>query len=206
MELRKGLTLVEVSYSNGDQKATLTFLDEERGEIREVNFNKQSYDNGKYIDDPAKAEKVEGWCQDLFGCSFDQLEGKVGDTKDVYVYDRFNSLFEVSEVQKFTDDMVGQIFQTEVKEIVVDEFFIRIRYEIDGNLYESKQTFGKYVEPMKKWFLDPQKKEREYQKFENKYHVPVERKDELIGHPLMVEVKKAFGKFLYGDIKKFPSR
>ncbi len=28
----------------------------------------------------------------------------------------------------------------------------------------------------------------------------------LIGHPIMVEVKSAFGTSLYGDIKKFPRK
>ena len=60
------------------------------------------------------------------------------------------------------------------------------------------------MESMKQWFVDPQKKEREYQKFEDKYGVPVSEKDSLIGHPLMVEVKSAFGTHYYGDIKKFP--
>ena len=40
-ELRKGLELVEVVYENEGKKATMTFLDMENGEIREVNFNKQ---------------------------------------------------------------------------------------------------------------------------------------------------------------------
>jgi len=128
----------------------------------------------------------------------------IGQKKDVYVYDRFNSLFEVQQVDKFTKDMVGCILQTEVKEIIVDDYFIKIRYDYEGKTYESKQTFGKYMESMKQWFVDPQKKEREYQKFEDKYGVPVSEKDSLIGHPLMVEVKAAFGTHYYGDIKKFP--
>ena len=58
MELRKGLELVSVEYENNDKKAVMTFLDAERKEVRIVNFNKQRYENGKYVDDPAKAEKV----------------------------------------------------------------------------------------------------------------------------------------------------
>lgn len=204
MELRKGLELVSVEYENNDKKAVMTFLDAERKEVRIVNFNKQGYENGKYVDDPAKAEKVDGWCYDLFGTPFESLTDCIGQKKDVYVYDRFNSLFEVQQVDKFTKDMVGCILQTEVKEIIVDDYFIKIRYDYEGKTYESKQTFGKYMESMKQWFVDPQKKEREYQKFEDKYGVPVSEKDSLIGHPLMVEVKAAFGTHYYGDIKKFP--
>ena len=204
MELRKGLELVSVEYENNDKKAVMTFLDAERKEVRIVNFNKQGYKDGKYVDDPEKAEKVNGWCYDLFGTPFESLADCIGQKKDVYVYDRFNSLFEVQQVDKFTKDMVGCILQTEIKEIIVDDYFIKIRYDYEGKTYESKQTFGKYMESMKQWFVDPQKKEREYQKFEDKYGVPVSEKDSLIGHPLMVEVKSAFGTHYYGDIKKFP--
>lgn len=206
MEIRKELELVNVEYESGNKKAVMTFLDRERHQVRVVNFNQQSYDNGKYVDDPEKAQKVEQWCHDYFQTSFDRLTDCVGQKKDIYCYERFNSLWEVDQIEKFTVDMVGQIYQTEVKEITVDDYFIKIRYEIEGKTYESKMTFGVYNKDLKEWFQDPQKKVMQYQKFEDKYHVPVERKDELIGHPLMVEVKAAFGTNYYGDIKKFPTK
>jgi hypothetical protein len=102
--------------------------------------------------------------------------------------------------------MVGQIYQTEVKEITVDDYFIKIRYEIEGKTYESKMSFGVCMKESKEWYQDPVKKESQYQRFLEKYHVPVEEKDKLIGHPLMVEVKSAFGNNYYGDIKKFPTK
>jgi hypothetical protein len=206
MEIRKELELVNVEYESGNKKAVMTFLDRERHQVRVVNFNQQSYDNGKYVDDPEKAQKVEQWCHDYFQTSFDRLTDCVGQKKDIYCYERFNSLWEVDQIEKFTVDMVGQIYQTEVKEITVDDYFIKIRYEIEGKTYESKMTFGVYNKDLKEWFQDPQKKVMQYKKFEDKYHVPVERKDELIGHPLMVEVKAAFGTNYYGDIKKFPAK
>lgn len=206
MEIRKELELVNVEYESGNKKAVMTFLDRERHQVRVVNFNQQSYNNGKYVDDPKKAEAVEQWCQNYFQTSFDRLTDCVGQKKDIYCYERFNSLWEVDQIEKFTVDMVGQIYQTEVKEITVDDYFIKIRYEIEGKTYESKMTFGVYNKDLKEWFQDPQKKVMQYQKFEDKYHVPVERKDELIGHPLMVEVKAAFGTNYYGDIKKFPTK
>src|SRR4051812_42383017 len=109
MELLEQLELVDVTFE--DVKATLVFLDEDKGEIREVGFNKKSYDNdsSKFIDDPAKAEKVEGWCQEYFGLTFDRLAEAIGERKDIYAYDRFNSLFEVEMVEKFTKDEAGQI-------------------------------------------------------------------------------------------------
>lgn len=206
MELRKDLELVNVEYESNGQKAVMTFLDKERKQIRVVNFNRQVYRDGKYVDDADKFLKVEQWCEEYFKCGFDGLKECVGQTKDVYCYDKFNSLWEVDQVEKFTADMVGQIYQTEVKEIAVDDYFIRIRYDIEGKTYESKMTFGTYFKDSKEWYQDPVKKDQQYRRFEEKYHVPVERKDELIGHPLMVEVKSAFGSNYYGDIKKFPAR
>lgn len=206
MELRKDLELVSVDYESNRKKAVLTFLDKERKQVRIVNFNKQVYRDNNYVDDPEKNKKVDGWCDEYFGCGFDDLAECVGQKKDVYCYERFNSLWEVDQIEKFTADMVGQIYQTEVKEITVDDYFIRIRYEIDGKTYESKMTFGTYFQATKEWYQDPVKKEQQYKRFEDKFHVPVERKDELIGHPLMVEVKSAFGTNYYGDIKKFPTR
>lgn len=58
--LREDLELIEVVYENENKKATLTFLDEEKGQVLEVAFNKQIYDNDKneYIDDEEKAKKL----------------------------------------------------------------------------------------------------------------------------------------------------
>ena len=206
MEIRKDLELVAVDYENNGKKAVLTFLDKERKQVRIVNFNKQVFSDNKFIDDADKAAKVDEWCKTYFDSTFDSLQGCIGCTKDVYCYTNFNSLWEVEQIEKFTADMVGQIFQTEVKEIVVDSYFIRIRYEIEGKTYESKMTFGVYMEAKREWYQDPVKKEQQYKRFEDKFHVPVSRKDELIGHPLMVEVKSAFGKNYYGDVKKFPNK
>lgn len=204
MELRKDLELINVDFENNNKKAVFTFLDKERKQVRVVNFNRQSYVDGKYIDDEEKAAKVDEWCSNIFGCKFEELPGSVGQKKDIYCYEKFNSLWEVEQVEKFTVEMLGQIYQTEVKEIRVDDYFIKIRYEIEGKTYESKMTFGTFFKETKEWYQDPVKKEAQYKKFEEKFHVPVEKKDTLIGHPLMVEVKSAFGSNYYGDIKKFP--
>lgn len=204
MEVRENLKLVAVDYENDGKKAVLTYLDEERKEIRTVNFNKQAYDNGQYVDSDEKAEKVEKWCQEFFGREFKYLPDAIGTTKTVYCYDTFNSLFEVEQVEKFTEDMNGQIYQTTCRDVVVDDNGIRIRYQIDGKTYESKMGWSVYMQESNQWFVDPQKKTKQIQKFENKFHITLIRKDELIGKPLMVEVRKAMGKYLWGDIKAFP--
>ena len=206
MELRKDLELVNVEYESNGKKAVMTFLDRERKQVRVVNCNKQIYADGKYIDDAEKSAKVDEWCSTYFQSSFSELPNCIGQKKDVYCYDKFNSLWETEQIEKFTADMEGQIYQTEVKEIILDDYFIKIRYEIDGKTYESKMTFGTYFKETKEWYQDPVKKEAQYKRFEEKYQVPVERREELIGHPLMVEVKSAFGNNYYGDIKKFPTR
>lgn len=206
MELRKDLQLVSVEYENDNKKVALTFLDTERKQVRVVNFNRQTYVNNKFQDDPEKAAKVDEWCDTYFQTSYFDLPECVGQKKDVYCYERFNSLWEVDTVEKFTADMVGQIYQTEVKEILVDDYFIKIRYDIDGKTYESKMTFGIFMKDSREWYQDPIKKDAQFKRFEEKYHVPVSRKDELVGHPLMVEVKSAFGSNYYGDIKKFPNK
>lgn len=206
MEIRKNLELVAVDYESNGKKAVMTFLDAERRQVRVVNFNRQSFRDGKYVDDPDKAEKVDQWCADYFKCGFAELGEQIGVKLDVYCYDRFNSLWEIEQIAKFTADMVGQIYQTEVKDITVDDYFIKIHYDIEGKTYESKMSYGIFMQGTREWYQDPVKKESQYKKFEEKFHVPVKRKDELVGHPLMVEVKTAFGSNYYGDIKKFPTR
>lgn len=204
-EVRKDLELVAVDYTNDNKKATFTFLDKERREIREVHFNRQSYKDGKFVDDPEKGEKVDKWCEEFFGTTYDDLNSCIGQKHDIYIYDRFNSLFETTEVTKFTEDMAGQIYQTQIKSIDVDDIAIRIAYDIDGKTYESKMTYAKYMKNMNEWFLDPNKKESQFKRFEAKFGVPVEKADTLIGHDLLVECKKAFSSY-YGDIKAFPKK
>lgn len=203
MELLTQLELVEVAFE--DKKAVLTFLDEERGEIREVNFNKQSYDQeaSKFVDDPEKAEKVEQWCQDIFGLTFDRLAEAIGERKDIYAYDRFNSLFEVKMVEKFDKSMVGQIMEVEVSNVIDDGKAIHIEFEFEGKTYENKMTYADYLEVKKQWFVNPQKQAKQYEKFEDKFGIPVSEKEKLVGQNVMVEVKLAFNKFVYVDVKPF---
>lgn len=204
MEILKNLELVNVEFE--DKKATLTFLDEERGEIREVNFNKKTYDQetGKYVDDQKKAEKVEEWCQEIFGLPFDRLAEAIGERRDVYVYDRFNSLFEVDIVEKFTVDDEGLIFETVVDEVEDDGIAVRIKFKHEGKQYESRMSYADYLETKKQWFVNPQKQRKQYEKFEEKFGITIDQKDELVGKKVMVEVKMAFGKFPYAEIKSFP--
>ena len=197
----KNAELVEVAYENDDKKAVLTFLDKENGEIREVNFNKQVYKDGKYIDNEEKANTVDEWCKEYFNTPFDKLTDCIGTKKDIFAYPNFSSLFKVDMVEKFTAEQKGKIYQTTIKDIIVDDLFIRVRYEADGEIYETKYSMCKFVESMQQYFPDPVKKQKELDKFKEKFGASVDDKDFLIGEKIIVEVKSAFGKYFYGEIK-----
>lgn len=199
--LIKGAELVEVTYSEDNKKVTLTFLDHEAGEIREVNFNKQVYKDGKYVDSEEKAKAAEEWCREYFGKKFEKLSDCIGMKKDVWAYPTFSSLSEVDMVEKFTKEMKGKIYQTEIKSIEVDDLFIRVAYDIDGATYETKYKLSTWVPSMQKYFPDPVKRAKELKRFEEKFGMSVEEKDFLIGEKIIVEVSVAFGQFYYGDIK-----
>lgn len=200
--LRKDLELVEVAYSDNKQKAILRFLDVENAELLEVNFNKQAYVNGEFINDEKKAAQVEEWCKEYFDCSFDELKTKKGVKKDVYKYDEFNSLWEVEMVNKFELKDEGKIFESTIKEVVDTGQRISVKFEYEGKTYEKKFQYSDYVEGLEQWFVNPQKKEKQYKKFEKLFGISVDKADKIIGKPIMVEVKIAFKKYAYADIKK----
>jgi hypothetical protein len=206
MELLEQLELVDVVFE--DKKATLVFLDENRGEIREVNFNRQSFDQDakKFIDDPEKAAKVDEWCEEYFHIDFDRLAEAIGEKRDVFCYDNFNSLFEVQMISKFEEDMLGQIFEVEVTKAIDDGKKISIQFEYEGKLYESKMQYADYLDARKEWFINPQKRIKQYKKFEEKFHIPVDRIEEMVGKIVMIEVKKAMGKYIYCEIKPFKKK
>jgi hypothetical protein len=207
MELLEQLELVDVVFEDL-KKATLVFLDESRGEIREVNFNKQKFDQDskKFVDDAEKAEQVEEWCQEHFILPFERLAECIGERKDIYCYDNFNSLFPVKMISKFDEEMLGQIFETEVVHAEDDGKKISIQFEYDGELYESKMQYADYLDARKEWFINPQKRKKQYEKFEDKFGLLVGEIEQMVGKTVMVEVKKAMGKYIYSEIKPFPKK
>jgi hypothetical protein len=207
MELKEQLEIVDVVFED-NKKATIIFLDEEMGEIREVNFNKQKYDQDskKFVDDQDKATQVEEWCEEHFNLPFDRLAETIGERKDVFCYDNFNSVFPVKMIQKFDDDMVGQIFEVEIVHAEDDGKKISLQFEYDGELYESKMQYADYLDARKEWFINPQKRKKQYEKFEDKFGFLVGEIDKMIGKTVMVEVKKAMGKYVYTEIKPFPKK
>jgi hypothetical protein len=206
MELLEQLELVDVIFD--DKKATLVFLDESRGEIREVNFNKQKFDQDskKFVDDDEKAAQVEEWCEEHFTLPFDRLAEAIGERKNVYCYDTFNSLFPVKVITKFDEDMLGQIFETECVHAEDDGKKISIQFEYEGNLYESKMQYADYLDARKEWFINPVKRKKQYEKFEEKFGLLVGEIEQMIGKTIMIEVKKAMGKYIYSEVKPFPKK
>lgn len=197
------LELVDVAVKDG--RATMTFLDAEAGQIREVGFNKKVYDRDKeeFVDNADKAEQCEQWAQEYFGTTFDELGTAVGQKHDIYVYDRFNSLWYVDVVNKFDKDDEGIIFESPIVEVIDDGIAIRTKLEYEGKTYENKMTYAEYLESRKEWFVNPQKKSKQEAKFKEKFGVtPAEAVNGAItGQPVMCEVKIAFGKFPYIEIK-----
>lgn len=201
------LELVEVSYN--DAKVTLTFLDPAAGEIREVNFNKKSFnkETEKFVADDEKAAKTEESLQKHFGLGFDAMEQAVGTKKDIYCYEKFNSLEEsnVRELAKFTADDVGQILSGEILEAAVEDEGIRIYVEYEEKTYRCNMGFSKKVGET--YFIDPLKKPKQLAKFEEKFGVDPYEAEQLVGKTVMFEVKKMGGtNAIYIDIKPFPKK
>lgn len=204
-EILEQLELVDVQFEDNNQKCVLVFLDESRGEIREVNFNRQSFDQDKkeFVPDAEKAAKVDEWCSEYFQLEYENLGQAIGVRKDVFCYPNFNSLWEVQLIQKFEEDMLGQIFETQVVKAEDDGKKISILFEHEGDLYESKMQYADYLEARQEWFINPQKRKKQYEKFEEKFLIPVTNIADLVGKTIMVEVKKAYGKFIYSEVKPF---
>ena len=205
MELLKDLELVEVTYESENKKVIFTFLHEEAGEVREVQFNKQSWDatKSKYVNDEEKAAKVDEWCQEYFETTFDKLTDCIGVRKDIYAYDNYCSLWESSSVDKFDEEDLGLIDEGIIKEIKVDDIGIKIHFEYQGKVYENKMVYSKWMDSLKRFLINPQEKKKKIAKFEEKFGVSLENKDELIGKTVMFEVKKAGVKFIWVELKAF---
>lgn len=205
----ENLELVDVQYEDNNQLAILTYLDEERGEIREVKFNKQIYNDAtqKYIPDAKKSAEVDEWCEEYFQTKFEELAQCIGDRKTIYCYPKFNSLWECKMITKFEEDMLGQIFEVEICHAEDDGKRISLQFEYeDGNLYETKMQYAKFFEAKREWLINPQKRESQYKKFEEKFQIPIERLGEMVGKKIMIEIKKAMGKYIYAEAKPFPKK
>ena len=202
------LVLVEYSETVGD-KAVLTFHDEDEGVIHEVTFQRKGYneDTKKWHDDPEKKEKVDKQIDEVFGTTFEQLNSKVGQKYDVFIYSNFCHVLEFSIPNKFQADEVGQIYTSTIVSVEDNERMnkIEVIYDVDGTEYMSNMSYSKRV-PLggeMKYLKDPAKKERQLANFKKKFHVDFKDRAEVIGKTLMVEVKDLNGN-IYADMKALP--
>ena len=209
MKKLENLELVNVEIENN--KAELTFLDETAGEIRMVNLNKNKFDESKnkWVEDDEKAEAIEKKAQKYFGLDFDELEKAIGQQHDIYAYEKFNSLNEIEMTQKFDLEEVGLIFQADITKVFEDNVGIHIQISYEGETYESQMKYSTYLEAKKTFLIDPIKKVKQHERFEDKFKVSIDNKDELIGTTITAEVKEwgfrgKSGTFI--DIKKIPKR
>lgn len=200
-EIRKSLPLEEVEYNEGT--ATLTFLDEEQGEILQVNLHSKKFDKEakKKVEDAEYAERAEKNAQEYFGVAFDDLNKAVGQEHDIYVYDRFCSLWEVEQIEKFSVDKEGEIFQTTIEEVREDNIGIHILFKYEGNLHQSRMRYADFNTKKRKYYKNPNLQNKQYSKFADKFGVDIKNADEIVGKEIMVEIKESFGK-AYADIKK----
>ena len=127
------------------------FLDADKGEIREVNFNKNKYDEAskKYLPDAEKAAEVDKWCEEYFQTAFEELAQCIGDRKDIFCYDRFNSLWEVKMISKFDDEMVGQIFEWNAAMLKMMAKKSASNLNMMGNCMQSKMQYADYLDARK---------------------------------------------------------
>ena len=182
---------------------TLTFLDVENGEVLDVRFNRLKYntETSKFERSEEKEDLVEGWCQDYFNRPYDELSNAIGEKLDIYSYPKFNSLWETAQTSKFSVEDRGKFFQTEIKRVEDDGIAIHIYFDHKDATYETKFTYATYVQERREWFVNPQKKTSQHDRFKKMFGVTVGDSDSIIGKQINVEVKVAFGKFAYCEIK-----
>lgn len=197
MEKYENLEIVDVNEE--PSQITFVLLDEERGEIHDVKWKKQVYDPDKqcYVEDDDKLKQVEDWCKDYFDLTLDTIKNAVGRKATVYGYETFDSFWESDA--RFEKKDKGKMIQTQVKDIEVNKEYIKIRYDWKGKTYASYKRFTQ--KRGETYYVNPVKRNTQYKWFESTFGVPVEEKETIIGKPIIVEVKSAFGVSLYGDIK-----
>ena len=184
MERIEQCEMIKAEIVNGT-RLEMKFYDAKNDLLRTVKFNKQNYDreNGKFVDDPEKAQKCEEWSQKYFGCSFDEVPEQVGVSRDIYVYDNFCSLWETEETQraKRFDGPVKSLIKTQIENIYLDNVGIHVEYKYNDEIYETKYTTSEYIKDLKKWVRDPDREARAYKRFKDIYGVEFSQKDELAG-------------------------
>lgn len=184
-----------VNVEEKDGKITLTFLANER--VYDINWNKKAYDSAlnDYVESEIKEQQVENWSQEYFGVPTKDLPTVLGATLPIYSYDTYASLWE-SQV-KFTKEDKGKKENTVIDDIQITEDAILIFYTFEGQKHRSRMGFSTKVG--NNFYLNPIQQRKQFKNFEQKFGVPVEDKDTLVGKKIQVTVKQAFSHY-YGDV------
>lgn len=176
-----------------DREIIFTFVQDDNGEeiAREIIWRTKRYNPNtkEWEDDKTIDENIEKWSKEYFNVPRKKLNSVIGTTKDVYVYDSFDSLWEVET--KFTEDDVNQIKKGEITEITTDNKGIYIYFKTkDGNKRRANMRFEQKVGD--KFLISPRKKRNALENFKKSFGVDLEDKDTLVGKTIMVQIAKAF--------------
>lgn len=179
-----------VAVDTKDSGVELTFLNGES--IRTVKLNRKAYDSAsnKWVESEEQAEKFNNNIREYLHVTPDTIMEAVGQKFDVWEAENFCALWEIKTLEKFPADWVGQILTGEIAEIREYDSKAQIIINFEGKEYGSNINYGSYVASLKKSLVDPQKKKQQMKKFEEKYGVTFENREELIGRDIMFEVKK----------------
>lgn len=197
MKLIEDLEIVQVE--NNGKVIKFICLDEFNEKIYEVKFHLEKYNKTtkKYEEDQDTYEWVEKTLQDIFNVGIDDIQSVVGRFHNVYVYDYFNSFYEVNITEKFTKELKGKFLDAKITEITDDGNRINIYYDYNNKRYRSKFNYSTYFN--NKWFVDEIKKTRAYNRFKDTFNVDYSDKDTLIGRTITVKVRDFNGNY-YGEI------
>lgn len=179
-----------VAVDTKDSGVELTFLNGES--IRTVKLNRKAYDSAsnKWVESEEQAEKFDQNIRQYLQVTPETIMTAVGQKFDVWEAENFCALWEIKTLEKFPADWVGQILTGEIAEIREYDSKAQIIINFEGKEYGSNINYGSYVASLKKSLVDPQKKKQQMKKFEEKYGVTFENREELIGRDIMFEVKK----------------
>lgn len=197
MEVLKNLPLENVIKE--DNKVILEFLNEQEGELRQIEWYTQLYDipSKTWYADDKKMKQVENWSQEYFGLPYEDLEKAVGATKDIYVYEEYDSLWE--RVVPFDEKDYGRTKKGKITEINLNPDTIEIIFvQKDGVKRRANMRFTE--KRGDDFYIIPKKKKKAINNFNKLFGVPIENREEVIGKEMMVQVDKAFGNVFYSKI------
>lgn len=184
------LEIVEVKQD--DVALELLFFNEEAGEVHTVRVKKQKYDEAKhaYVKDDETYKRYEETLADTLKVAPEDVDTLVGQSFDVWDAGNYCALWDSKTFSKFSEEDIGQILNADVVEIQVQDSKAVIVLDVDGEQYASNINWGNWVQSLNKSLPDPQRREKQQAKFETKFGIKWDNRDELIGKTVLIEVRK----------------